>query len=166
MKKFRTTLFFRASASYSKFWMIKVGDVTKQRSQHESLGGKMFNSRRKTLFCLGYRLSKHKMTLFSKNLGAWSCWPIPGYVYGVTALSSAYNNREMCKTNWGSKITNWINICPFMLKRCVYCMILITFHSQYIWICVFLQVRGKSRREAATVCASFHWVAFALSSLS
>jgi len=29
----------------------------------------MFNSRRKTPFCLGYRLSKHKMSLFSKNLG-------------------------------------------------------------------------------------------------
>jgi len=34
------------------------------------------------------------------------------------------------------------------------------FHSQYIWICVFLlQVRGKSRREAATACACSHRVA-------
>jgi len=41
------------------------------------------------------------------------------------------------------------------------------FRSQYIWICVFLlQVRGRSRREAATACASSHRVAFALSSLS
>jgi len=27
----------------------------------------MFDFRRKTLFCLGYRLSKHKMTIYSKN---------------------------------------------------------------------------------------------------
>jgi len=40
------------------------------------------------------------------------------------------------------------------------------FHSKYIWICVFLQVRGKSWREAATACASSHRVAFASSSLS
>ena len=29
----------------------------------------MFDFRRITLFCLGYRLSKHKMTICSKNLG-------------------------------------------------------------------------------------------------
>jgi len=29
----------------------------------------MFNFRRITLFCLEKRLSKHKMTIFSKNLG-------------------------------------------------------------------------------------------------
>jgi len=29
----------------------------------------MFDFRRKTLFCLEKRLSKHKMTMFSKNLG-------------------------------------------------------------------------------------------------
>jgi len=45
-------------------------------------------------------------------------------------------------------------------------MILIIFHSQYIWIRAFLQVRGKSRREAATICGSSPRVAFALSSLS
>jgi len=33
-------------------------------------GAKMFDFRRKTLFCLGYRLSKHKMTIYSKHLGA------------------------------------------------------------------------------------------------
>jgi len=38
------------------------------------------------------------------------------------------------------------------------------FHSQYIWICLFLQVRGRWRREATTACASSHRVAFALSS--
>ena len=40
------------------------------------------------------------------------------------------------------------------------------FHSQYIWICVFLfQVRGNSWREAVTACASSHRVAFAMTSL-
>jgi len=32
-------------------------------------GGKMFDFRRITLFCLEKRFSKNKMTIFSKNLG-------------------------------------------------------------------------------------------------
>jgi len=76
-------------------------------------GAKMFNSRRKTLFWLGYRLSKHKMTLFSKNLGGMTLladpwlrlWP------DGTRQCLPYHNHGTCKTNWGSKITNWINIC-------------------------------------------------------
>ena len=39
----------------------------------------MFDFRRKALFCLEKRLSKHKMTLFSKNLGGNGP---PGYSYG------------------------------------------------------------------------------------
>jgi len=45
----------------------------------------MFDFGRITLFCLGKRLSKHKMTIFSKTLGgAWPLWPSPGYAYGQT----------------------------------------------------------------------------------
>jgi len=36
-------------------------------------GGKMFDFRRITLFCLEKRLSKHKMTMFSK---IWRVWPL------------------------------------------------------------------------------------------
>jgi len=46
------------------------------RSQPKSLrgpknfwGAKVYDFRRITLFCLEKRLSKHKMTIFSKNLG-------------------------------------------------------------------------------------------------
>jgi len=43
--------------------------------------GKLFDFRRITLFCLKKRLSKHKMTMFSKNLrGPWPFGP-PGYAY-------------------------------------------------------------------------------------
>jgi len=35
----------------------------------EIWGGKMFDFRRIKLFCLEKRLSKHKMTMFSKNFG-------------------------------------------------------------------------------------------------
>jgi len=39
-------------------------------------GAKMFDFRRITLFCLEKRLSKHKMTMFSKNVGGeWPLWP-------------------------------------------------------------------------------------------
>ena len=39
----------------------------------------MFYFRGATVFCLGYRLSKHKMTGYSKNLGSVALWPLPGY---------------------------------------------------------------------------------------
>jgi len=43
----------------------------------------MFDFRRITLFCLAKRLSKHKMTIFSKNLGgALAPLAPPGYAYG------------------------------------------------------------------------------------
>jgi len=43
----------------------------------------MFDFRRITLFCLEKRLSKHKMTILSKNLGrgTWPLSPPPGYAY-------------------------------------------------------------------------------------
>jgi len=46
-------------------------------------GAKMFDFRRITLFCLEKRLSKHKMTIFSKNSeGDVAPLPHTGYAYG------------------------------------------------------------------------------------
>jgi len=46
-------------------------------------GGKMFDFRRIALFCLEKRISKHKMTKFSKYLGAGMApLPPPGYASG------------------------------------------------------------------------------------
>ena len=54
------------------------------------LGGKMFDFRRITLFCFEKRFSKHKMTMYSKNLfGSMAPLP-PGYAYGSY---SAYQLR-------------------------------------------------------------------------
>ena len=42
----------------------------------------MFDFRRITLFCLEKRLSKHKMTIFSKNFGGGhGPFGHPGYAY-------------------------------------------------------------------------------------
>ena len=41
----------------------------------------MFDFRRITLFCLEKRLSKHKMTIFSKNWGGMAPFAPPGYAY-------------------------------------------------------------------------------------
>jgi len=41
---------------------------------------KIFDFRLATVFCLGYRLSKHKMTRYSINLGVWSL-TLRGYAY-------------------------------------------------------------------------------------
>jgi len=51
-------------------------------SQLKNLGGtKMFGFRRITLFCLEKRLSKHKITIFSKHLGGMAPLTPPGYAY-------------------------------------------------------------------------------------
>ena len=50
----------------------KKGSVWQWRSQPKNFGGgEMFDFRRITLFCLENRLSKHKMTIFSKNFGRY-----------------------------------------------------------------------------------------------
>jgi len=46
----------------------------------------MFDFRRITLFCLEKRLSKHKMTIFSKNLGGHGPFAPSGYAYGRKVL--------------------------------------------------------------------------------
>jgi len=57
------------------------------RSQPKILGGqkfgedKMFDFRRITLFCLEKHLSKHTMSIFSKNLGGHDPFAPPGYAY-------------------------------------------------------------------------------------
>jgi len=42
----------------------------------------MFVFRQITLFCLRYRFSKQKMTIYSKNLGGMAPLGPPGYAYG------------------------------------------------------------------------------------
>jgi len=44
-------------------------------------GAKTFDFRRATVFCLGYRLSKHKMIRYSINLGVVDPVGHPGYAY-------------------------------------------------------------------------------------
>jgi len=79
-------LFFAFFAVFSVFFYW----YRQWRSQHKSLvgakkfgGGQIFDFRCKTLFCLEKRLSKHKMTIFSKHFGGpWPLWPTPDYAYG------------------------------------------------------------------------------------
>jgi len=47
----------------------------------EIMGAKMFYFRRMALFCLEKRLSKHKMTIFSKHWGGMAPFAPPGYAY-------------------------------------------------------------------------------------
>jgi len=49
----------------------------------------MLDFSRITLFCLEKRLSKHKMTMFSKNLGgAMAHLAPPGYAYAESYINS------------------------------------------------------------------------------
>jgi len=54
-------------------------------------GAKMFDFRRITLFCLEKRLSKHKMTTFSKNLGSDSPFGLP-----LTMSMAIFLNHNRC----------------------------------------------------------------------
>jgi len=60
--------------------------------QYSAVYTKMFKFRRITLYCLEKRLSKHKMTILSKNLGGMAPLAPPGYVYVLAPLRkfSAY----------------------------------------------------------------------------
>ena len=54
-------------------------------------GAEMFDFRRTTLFCLEKRLSKHKMTICSKNLGGVAPLPTPVYAYVCQSCRSLRN---------------------------------------------------------------------------
>jgi len=61
-------------------------------------GLKMFDFRRITLLCLEKRLSKQKMSIFSKNLGrAWLLCP-PGYAYDTLLDLHRSRKRYVCFT--------------------------------------------------------------------
>jgi len=45
------------------------------------LGAKMFDFRQITLFCLEKRLSKHKVTIYSKKFWGHGPFDPPGYAY-------------------------------------------------------------------------------------
>jgi len=62
-------------------------------------GAKMFHFRRATVYCLGHRFPKHKMTGYAKNLaGAWSAGPHPGNAYGPLTHGNREPNNLFCRT--------------------------------------------------------------------
>jgi len=69
---------FSAEGHIEKFIATKGSGVA---SPNILRRGKMFGFRRITLFCLEKRVSKHKMTIFSKNLGGMAPLALPGYAY-------------------------------------------------------------------------------------
>jgi len=64
-----------------------------EQGQNNLRGKKMFDFRRITLFCLGYRISRHKMSISSKNWGVMAPCS-SGYTYACPLINE-------CKTkNW------------------------------------------------------------------
>jgi len=51
------------------FALTNINTKTVAQSAENFGGAKMFDFRRIGLFCLGYRLSKHKITICSKHFG-------------------------------------------------------------------------------------------------
>jgi len=66
-------------------------------------GAKVFDFRRITLFCLEKRLSKHKMTIFSKNLGGNGPFCPPGCAY-VSKRCPFHGRSRASKEKKESKI--------------------------------------------------------------
>ena len=97
--------------SCRKLLMNQYTNCGQWRSQPTNLGGEMFDFRRITLFWLEKRLSKHKMTIFSKNfVGAWPLWP-PGYAYDcgiiltkVCNFTNHEKTEDQCSSTMPSKI--------------------------------------------------------------
>ena len=72
-------------------------------------GAKIFDFRRITLFCLDKRFSKHKMTIFSKNLGGlWPLWPPLGYAYAFISTPGHHKNRRQSRSRGATSM--WWNI--------------------------------------------------------
>jgi len=84
------------------FWLNKIGGTASGVASPKILRG-MFDFRRITLFCLEKRLSKHKMTRFSKNLGdPWPLWPSRSYAYGHCSWMPPVATA-LPVTNWTTK---------------------------------------------------------------
>jgi len=73
-------------ASFKSLHLVKFHVFTLDESSGVAspkfLVGEMFDFRRLALFCSEKRLTKHKMTIFSKHLGGHGPFGRPVYVYG------------------------------------------------------------------------------------
>ena len=89
---------FGSSVANPKFW------------EGKKCGGKILDFRLATVFCMGYRLSKHKMTIYSKTLGGGH-GPVgpPGYAYGL------WHRAELYIGNHWPKV---------LKKRCIFLIVL------------------------------------------
>jgi len=79
--------------SWVNFSQTAVSGVASQKfggGDKQFGGAKMFYFRRITLFCLEKRLSKHKMSMFSKNLGGMA--PLPPLATPMTAVTVLKNS--------------------------------------------------------------------------
>ena len=91
------------SESVTVVTLLPASHYTQWLSQPKNLGGrKMFDFRRIALFCCEKRLSRHKMTIFSRNFGgAWPLWLSLGYAYDYTAertIVEAFRKVRDCLT--------------------------------------------------------------------
>ena len=82
----------------------------------------MFDFRRITPFCLGYRLSKHKMTICSNHLGEHGPVGPPGYAYvwgfiGKMCTCSLYNAASRATYGCSLWCSEIVYIRPYSLDN-------------------------------------------------
>ena len=87
---------------------ICIGVAGNSVASTKVCGVKMFDFRRKTLFCLGYRLSKHKMTTNSKKLGGtWSFCPPPPV---ATPMQLRFALQLSVTWGWGLRVGHQVRL--------------------------------------------------------
>jgi len=115
------------------------------RSQPRNLrGAKMSDFRRITLFCLEKRLSKHKMTICSKNVGGtWPLCPLATPMVGSNDFKSASLVSVLEMSIWEHFLKSLSHFCPhsgFMLQPTgSFCHVMVAkkqFSSSFsVWRC-------------------------------
>jgi len=70
-------------------WRSKPKVYVRQKSKCLTLGEQQY-------FCLGRHFTKHKMTRYVKNFGAWPLGP-PGYAFVKFVGRSCKKNRGKCQ---------------------------------------------------------------------
>ena len=84
------------------------------RSQPKTFGGEIFRFRRATVFCLGHRFSKQKMTGYGKNywrgMAPWPplATPIGSKILACFTLIKCWHESFACKVTMQSYVKRWM----------------------------------------------------------
>ena len=122
------------------FWILNYASSWWQwRSQPKNFGGaKMFDYRRITLSCLEKRLSKHKITIYSKNFGGSMAPLAPTvYAYGWWYRLSSLLSRDW-KLGCSAKVTLFMTYHTSRYINTIVCACQVLVQWEWLIFCHYL----------------------------